>query len=297
MVGVVLEVNGERMVVVSVYMPTGLDFAGTGADVGDGGSDTGPEQLYSQLIRWCGDGDDYAVILGDFNETMAAVDRADRSAGSRFGQWISAVPDAGFTDAYRTLHGLSDIGYTHSAPSVRGRLSRARLDYVFLRGWQDSALKTCQVDDQLVVSNHRLLWAQVEAALPLEVTVRPVRLRVPNLRNASGTRKAKLVARMDRDFGASIDRLEQLSQGDRSSVDEMVDTMSGLAFAAARDCLGMTGGRPFASKQLRRLDRMRRYLASARALAASVRAMGGGRLFRSSRKWCILYRRAGETLC
>ena len=268
MCGLVLEHLGRRVVLVSVYMPTGLDFVSDAA----GASDRTVDKLYRQLLRWTDAGVcDQAVVLGDLNETMSRADRS--SDAGRHGRWVSCLPAAGFLDAYRVVHGTAAVGYTHSAKRADGALSQSRLDYVWARGWEEREVRQCRVvQSRRPISNHKLLWAELECQWVQPSAPEPTPVRLPNLRNASDKKKRKMVSRMHRQFEQHGGALLRLSQGDRTAVDVMVQQMSDIALDCASQCLGMTGAGAMRSKQCLLLERQRRFVASCRSAARRIAA-------------------------
>ena len=153
MSGVVMEQNGKRVVMVSVYMPTGLDFVADASSASEAG--TIADKLYRQLLRWTtADVCDHALVLGDLNETMSSMDQS--SAAGKSGRWISCLPSADSVDAFRSIHGTDLAGFTHCAKRAGGRLAQSRLDYLFVRGWNVEDIRQCEVLQSLQVSNHRL---------------------------------------------------------------------------------------------------------------------------------------------
>ncbi len=267
--GVVLEQAGQRLVVVTAYMPTGLDFV---SDSAAKALVPSPDKLYRQVLKWTSvDVCDRAMMLGDLNETMTAMDRS--STAGKHGRWISCLPSAGFVDAYRAVHGTNKSGYTHCAKRGDGvPAAQSRLDYVFVRGWDTEGIRECQVVQSMQVSNHRLVWTEMDSAMQMQVHAQPVPLRLPNLRNASEAQKAKLVQSLHSTCLSCHDELMALSHGDRASVDKLAEKLSSLAYQAARRCLNQTGGKPMQSKQLLVLSRRRSYLSSCRAVVRAILA-------------------------
>ena len=224
MVGMVLEIKGERIVVVNVYMPTGLDFVGSD----DEKMEDLVSKMYKRLEKWSELGK-HQIILGDFNETISPLDRLNPSP--KYGRWISELTSVGMMDSYRTLNPFTP-GYTHF---IEGNLRevKSRLDYIFIGGWSRESLRKCYVDNNLVVSHHRLLILELDAGVDLKIDGERADFSIPNVRNATSEQKESLVKVMEEKVLANSTFLKAKSIGDRADVDEMVECLSRLAFESA----------------------------------------------------------------
>ena len=138
--GVVLELSkGQQTLIVSTYMPSGLDHRSP-HDERTQLSHT----LYKELTQWTRRMQ-FVIILGDLNETLTADDRCPkplhplasrRDASSAVASPIQALIQEGFTDSYRSLypHASKQPGFTHEIKN-ESRYSASRIDYIWTKGF------------------------------------------------------------------------------------------------------------------------------------------------------------------
>jgi len=261
MIGILFEAHGKNLLVVSTYMPTGLDFVS--------GSDEKVEitnQLYVQMLRWCSKADQ-CVLLGDFNETMTALDRYSSSARSvSKGKWLQQLVNEEMLDVYRTLH-PSEAGYTHFTRAVGDVSVKSRLDYIWTSGIDLGDIDSCQIDVRVQISHHRLLWCSIKSVANMHVNESRVVQRLPNLRTATDDQKTAMSVQ----FGTKIEEnkveLIRLSIGGPHGMNDLADKLSTWAYEAASSHLKLTGGRPMKYKDTAGLQRRRKLLASIRSCA------------------------------
>jgi exonuclease III len=254
MLGLMLETEGKKMLVVSVYMPTGLDHV----------SSTDPKvmvanDLYAQMLKWCRDAD-RSVLLGDFNETRSSLDRNGR-AGS--GTWLNQLLLARMTDVYRHLH--PDVsGYSHFTNGVGG-VVQSRLDYIWTCGLNDGELLECQVHDELQVSNHRVVYARLQVQVQLQVKAARVPLQLPNLRDATEEQKEAMAMQLGVRIEENKDEIRSLASGDAKDMNELADKLSRWTFEFASSNMKMTGKHPKVKVDSARLQKQRWLLAAIRS--------------------------------
>jgi exonuclease III len=258
MIGILLEVNGKTLLVVSIYMPTGLDHVS--------GSDTKVEvtnQLYAQLLKWCTKAD-HCVLLGDFNETMNLLDRnSDTVRGSTRGKWVKQLVNEGMFDVYRTLHPTSS-GFTHFTKCATGDV-RSRLDYIWCRGVDMNDIVECKVDDKLHISTHRLLYCTIKSISNMRVNANQIVVRLPNLRTATDEQKQSMADQLGNKIDQNRGALLKLGTGSVDNMNELADTLSLWALQAASANMKLTGGRPMVNKDSAGLQKRRKVLAAVRS--------------------------------
>jgi exonuclease III len=106
LIGVVLDLTkGHRLLVISAYMPTGLDHASSSS----ASVDTA-HQLYAEMLSWTVDMHQ-VIVLGDLNETRTVHDRSPlrqpvslSAVSSVTLSPIDALVQAGFVDEYRRCY-------------------------------------------------------------------------------------------------------------------------------------------------------------------------------------------------
>jgi exonuclease III len=159
LVGGHFEIAGQTILLVSAYVQTGVDrMSAESTEFKE------VEALYARIQRWTADHSvSRVVVLGDLNETCSARDRDVVLPGSSSFRCISSLIDNGFIDCYRSLH--SHRGFTCKTP-VAGRDALSRLDYIMANGFGVAPVRSCTVDDYLVLSRHSLIWADVASATP-----------------------------------------------------------------------------------------------------------------------------------
>src|SRR5680860_453440 len=122
--------RGQRTLLVSAYMPSGLDHLAASSPLHDVADD-----LYATILKWA-QGMQQVIVMGDLNETRVAADRASAAAARAPAaaipspKHIDHLEREGFIDVYRHLHPLdappASPGFTHFVPNPP---SSSRIDY------------------------------------------------------------------------------------------------------------------------------------------------------------------------
>jgi exonuclease III len=160
LIGVVLNLaKGRRLLVISAYMPTGLDHASSSlASV-----DTA-QQLYAEMLSWTVDMHQ-VIVLGDLNEMRTVHDRlplrqpASLSAVSSVtSSPIDALVQGGFVDEYRRCYpnASASPGYTHYIDSAL-RSSCSRIDCIWTRGIDAECVIRLRLSSKLRHLSHHML--------------------------------------------------------------------------------------------------------------------------------------------
>jgi exonuclease III len=191
LVGVILELTkGHHLLIVSAYMPTGLDHRSPSDE---------PVQtahkLYQEMMSWTR-GVQQIVFMGDLNETLTSYDRhprpapvGPRAAAAATPSPIQCLIDEGFTDVYRLLHpdARRQPGFTHFIDSTT-QCSRSCIDYIWTRGAPAASHLDIHIDAKLRdISHHRLVWMDLHLQRePSPPCARPLyHMKLPNLRDLS----------------------------------------------------------------------------------------------------------------
>ena len=190
----VLELTkGQQTLILSAYMPTGLDHRSAHSDAAQWA-----HELYAEAVKWA-TGVHQVLLVGDLNETLTPFDRFPARASSTLSsasaapQPIQCLPAEGFIDVYRALHANArhTPGFTHVYDSAT-RSIRSRIDYIWVRGFATDALLSVHIDTKLnrLHSHHHLLWLEVRPAAahpsPGDADGAAIhQLRIPNLRALS----------------------------------------------------------------------------------------------------------------
>ena len=165
LIGAVLELRkGHQLLLVSAYMPTGLDHRAAASPQHELA-----HQLYAELLQWSV-GMQQVVLMGDLNETLTSFDRLPRPAAASAASAAAAAPTPiqclvreGFSDVYRTLHPCASRqpGFTHAI--LGARPVQSRLDYLWCKGVGRGELLQAHVDTKLhALSHHHLLWMELQ---------------------------------------------------------------------------------------------------------------------------------------
>ena len=294
LVGAVLELErGQRLLVVSAYMPSGLDHR-SDADQ----ATINAHQLYSEIIDWTRDMHQ-VIVLGDLNETLTAHDRFPLPAPRRAAATpspIQCLEREGFSDVYRLLHPDSarHPGFTHAINSV-ARIIRSRIDYIWTRGFGAASVLQVQVDVKLQtqrLSAHRLLWTelQLSTTLPPPTSTPLYHAALPNVRAASQQRRSNFAAKVKHalqsaEAGAILPALAM--RDDPASLSSLASLLTCIVHDAAFASLPLVGAAPSRSKSILRLKAQRRSIT--RLLHLSDRLVLQGISFVSCPAWLQLY--------
>lgn len=233
------------ILICSVYMPVGLDYVSE-----DSPAASLAESLYRKIGKWSKDYD-ICMALGDFNETIELRDRLVSSASqntARPGRFISHMKSFGYIDVFRRVSPNAH-GYTYRNTGAAGRISKSRLDYIFLKSpgdWSASTFKFTSFPNTL----HSLLWTTL--SIPTVVTKSPPSCRpsLPNFKGASDEDKAVFVQQIDELMKKMQRYIVKLSSSNNNKdLDELAQSMSTWVYKAARRCFGCSTNKPLRSKE------------------------------------------------
>lgn len=288
LVGVVLELaRGRRILVVSAYMPSGLDHSSTPDKIDLA------RQLYTEMLSWSRDAQQI-IFMGDLNETLTAGDRYPRGGLPRArasSKPIHCLVDDNFTDVYRLRHpdALRSPGFTHFIDSLIGRCSRSRIDYIWTKGLAAASLLSIHIDRSCKLraqSHHRLLWLelQLDYNLPRPSSRPIVTLQLLDLRDITSEQRQELGHAIDDRLTAQQDRLRALSQ---TSLTSFAHSLTSIIYEAAASSLPVMGGKPMQSKSILTRSRERRDFTRLLRMGQLIHQRGG--CATSSPEWVRLH--------
>ena len=300
MVGAVLETEAHtKLLVVSAYMPSGLDHAGGRSD-----KHALAAQLYAEIEQWSLDCQ-HTLVLGDLNETRDQQDRWPRAAPAHtaaHSKALNALALAGYCDVYRALCPRTP-GHTHRVVSAL-RPSSSRIDYIWAKGYRQEDFERVQIDWTLrALTHHALLWADLTpprhhhhgaaaaaTALPATSTAKPYQRRMPNLRAATDAQRERFVRTLETQLaGVSLP-----ADADEKALDALTERLTFLARTTAFDIFPILGDEPFASRELLRLQRQRQSLSCLLTLSHTLLARFPAARLPSSPEWCRKLQRCTE---
>ncbi|MDI1348780.1 MAG: endonuclease/exonuclease/phosphatase family protein, partial [Aquabacterium sp.] len=294
LIGVVLELSrGQRTLLVSAYMPSGLDHL-----VASSPLHNDADELYSTILKWSKDMQQ-VVVMGDLNETRVAADRASAAAAA----WAPAIAAAskhsdhlahgGFIDVYRHLHPLgaasARAGFTHFVPNPP---SCSRIDYLWCKGLHADSFTHAHVDHAPSLhslSHHRLLWMEMQFPYAAAVQTGPsrelMRLRLPNLRAAHPKQIEAFEKHMQRDIDKQQPQMEQLldacDDDPAANLDAVASRLTAVLRRSAFACFSITGSDPYKSRDMLQLERQRRAITRLLRLSSDVLTSADPRRHRS----------------
>jgi exonuclease III len=267
MIGVIFDLTEgrrTRLLVISAYMPTGLDHASSSS----ASVDTA-HQLYAEMLSWTVDMHQI-IMLGAFNETRTVHNplplrqAASLSAVSSVTPSpIDALAQAGFVDEYRRCYpdASASPGYTHYIDSAL-RPSCSRIDYIWTRGIEAECATRVRLSSKLrYLLHHMLLWTRLHLPQLAACDAPLVRLRLPNLRTATAQHEQRFVDRLERRIGhRQIECYAHAHSDDAYALDELATAFTAFArdACAAFAELPITGDAPFRSDRAMQLHRQRR---------------------------------------
>ena len=299
LVGAVLELSaGHRMLLVSAYMPSGLDHLPA-----DSPQHQLAHKLYQELLQWSV-GMDQVVVMGDLNETLTRFDRfplpppLSVAAVAAASSPIQCLQADGFIDAYRVLHHVDPYqripGFTHVIDGVRASCSR--IDYIWTKGFSlESHLKVTIDLSMRSLSHHRLLWVKLRLqhapAAPCNTPL--MRLRLPNLRAATEDHKKMFVSKVEQTVQSSLPELDALAHADDTDVlDHLASSLTALVHRAAFSSFPITGAAPYKSNNILQLQHQRRDVA--RLLHIAEKTLLRGAPFVRCPEWLHQHQRCLE---
>ena len=296
--GVVLELSkGKQTLVVSAYMPSGLDHI---AD-----DDKRRQQatlLYNEIIQWSVNMNQ-VILMGDLNETLTQFDRSPSSLtpSQLFrDKPIHCLQHELFTDVYRHLFPTPSLtpGFTHFVSSA-SKTVQSRLDYIWTKGFNPlTALADVKIDNSHLrsLTHHRLLTATIlipmtAADIPLHVVTAPLgpvcRVALPNLRAASDKQKDKMTKQLEDKINKSHPTACSLldATNNTATINAAAVLLTELTLSAATHCLPLTGAAKLESKKLLTLKRQRQTLTQLLRLSLSLAARPRHVSSTDYRKW------------
>ena len=271
LIGAVLELSkGHSLLLVSAYMPSGLDHLAPNSPEHDSA-----RALYAELLGWCA-GMQQVIVLGDLNETMTRWDRepqsALRPAATAVTSPLRTLEADGFVDVFRHLYPNAEreAGFTHFLDGARP--SRSRIDFIWSKDIAPASILRCDTDASMrTMSHHRLLWAELLLQHPPAATCSTplLQLRLPNLRAITSVHKKCFIRRVKRSIAAQESELVSTDVTPNALQHQAV-TLTGLLRNAASKTFPVTGGRPLLSMNTLELQRQRRCLSRLLTQAQAV---------------------------
>ena len=261
--GVLLELRrGQLTLVVSAYMPSGIDHAAAGSP-----QHALATQLYNEMLRWSSKAH-RVVVMGDLNETLTRWDRAPQLAVAKHAPTpISCMQQEGFIDVYRHLHSSPQRhpGFTHAVPGARP--SQSRIDYLWCKGFDSASLLHADIDCALHKhSHHRLLWMELaleQGSAAQTPAARNATLQqcLPNLRKATQEQQQAFITLLETQLKHERDDLTSLSSGeDPAAMDALALRVTRITRGCAFRALPLRGRAPFQSKHMQHLQQQRKAL-------------------------------------
>ena len=275
--GAVLELtHGHQLLLVSAYMPSGIDHQPPSSE-----AHHTARSLYAELLGWTA-GMQQVIVLGDLNETLTRWDRYPLPAPRLIGGAAAVAADSplhtlvaeGYTDVYRHLHphAAASPGFTHFLDGARP--SRSRIDYIWSKGVAAASLLHCVVDASLhSLSHHRLLWAELRLQhAPAATCNTPLhQLKLPNLRAATEEHKTAFVQRVESSLAARRNEFDSLIlHPTPDSLQCLATSLTQLVQRAAERSFPMTGAAPLRSACILQLQQQRRCLSGLISIAERV---------------------------
>ena len=263
LVGAVLQLRqGHQLLLVSAYMPSGLDHLSALSEQHETA-----HALYREIDLWSKDMQQ-VVVMGDLNETRTIFDRQPQPAAAPAASGATPISNMlrdGFMDVWRTLHPSAEHrpGFTHCISG--DRRVQSRIDYLWCKGSQRADLLQVHIDSSLHhLSHHRLLWMELQlpdaAVAAVTETLAPLP-RIPNLQSLSDEQEQRFAGKLQ----AALEEHEHALQAaftraDTESLTWAASHLTAIVREVAWSCLPMTHGAPFKSQCILRLQRQRKAL-------------------------------------
>jgi exonuclease III/ribonuclease HI len=264
LVGVVIEfTKGRRTLIVSAYMPSGLDHASRHDD-----DVVMARNLYDEVMTWTRDMTQ-VVLMGDLNETRTSRDRYPQPMRHHTAVYhdtpIQCLPQQHFIDTYRHLH-PDHHGFTHYGDTTTRR-SRSRIDYIWTRGIPTASLHACGIDTSSTVkdiTHHRMVWLHINNITHQAAhdDIPQMQLRLPNLRRASEQQLDAFTTHLEQRAALERHTLEShvLPACTPASLDALAVRLIEMTHDAAFDKLPITGAAARKNKTISTLMQQRRDL-------------------------------------
>lgn len=306
LIGAVLELSrGQRTLLVSAYMPSGLDHLHSSSPL-----HAETDELYATILKWS-NGMQQVIVMGDLNETRVAADRASAArahaaaAAAATPKHLDHLVRDGFIDVYRHLHPLPTAGFTHF---IANPPSSSRIDYLWCRGVQSATLLRASIDHASSLhklSHHRLLWMEMQPTHAVQKGSNEplLRLRLPNMRAA----KPAHVDAFNKHLQQTINQHQPLLQAmlacnddeAAATLNEVATTLTAAAHRSAFACFPITGSQPYKSRDMLQFERQR--LSLTRLLHTSTAMLHASHdhrrlYFPSCTEWWRQYRHCVEQL-
>jgi exonuclease III len=274
--------HGKQLLIVSAYMPSGLDHSSPTSDKVMQAHD-----LYREITEWSR-GMQHVIVMGDLNETMSVYDRFPVSASPSATSLspIQALPQAGFIDCYRHFYPspISTPGFTHFIDSHL-RPVKSRLDYVWVQGFPTSSIRAATIDMHRTMrhlSHHRLLCVTLSLQHPLAPTNAELapRRQLPNLRAAQDTHKSDFVDGVETATLKAQRRLDAYAAAAASgccvadNIDKLASSLTSITRVSAHSHFPLTKSTAFSNKEVQCLTRRRRSLTQLLRSAQKLFARG-----------------------
>ena len=261
LVGAVLELHkGHQLLLVSAYMPTGLDHCSAGSEEHEQA-----RKLYAELAHWSL-GMQQVIVMGDLNETLTVFDRQPQppAAPAASGTTpISYLINDGYRDAWRTLHPSAQRipGFTHCISGERK--SQSRIDYIWCKGLDAGDMLQMHIDTSLhaLHSHHHLLWMELQLPHAVSATaatsIAPPP-RIPDLRGLTEQQEHAFAEKLQSTLEEHEQSLrEAIAHADTESLSWAASHLTALVRRVAWSRLPLTGGKPMRSGCILQLQRQR----------------------------------------
>jgi len=269
LVGAVLDLaKGQHLLVISAYMPSGLDSSHLSSD-----KHLTAQELYSEILLWCSEAPiTQAIVMGDLNQTLTPYDRFPipvvhhSLSPSPFISPIFSLPQSGFVDVFRNIHPSPSThpGYTHESYNrINKTYTRSRIDYIWAKGFSPLCYLNIRIDAKLsAISHHRLVWLElaIKCSLPdADNSPSILRLRLPNLRSIHPEQMKDLAHAVDIKLLPTFnDTLSSLSPVTTERIiDAVVHHITTTVHDAAFKVLPITGSAQLRNKSVMHLHRQR----------------------------------------
>jgi exonuclease III/ribonuclease HI len=297
-VGVVMELRkGKRTLIVSAYMPSGLDHLQPRSSQAEEARD-----IYKEILQWSA-GMDHVVVMGDLNQTLTAADRIPLQSilyhRLNAESPIHNLVNDNYTDSYRLLHPHAP-GFTHEIISDRKHV-RSRLDYIWTKGFEREEHIHAKVYPSKNISNHHLLVLHLRLQYDrthMQTHSHASKLCAPprlyNLTRASAEEVKSFTHLVEKNILQSQDQLHSQAasmQDSPASLSNFASGLTSMVREAAQLSLPTTGGKPFQSKQVQNLERQMRDLISLRHLTHSLMDASSTVPVWANREWSVKFRR------
>ena len=287
LLGAVLELcPGHRLLLVSVYLPSGLDHRPLDSPEADTA-----RKVYAELHSWTV-GMHSVIVAGDLNETLTPQDRQPQPprplhpSGARP---IDHLLHNGYLDLFRSCYPDASTrpGFTHFTSEAGSRKTSSRIDYFFARGLAATDVLDVRIDYVLKltrVSTHCLLWALIvmsgvmSGVTPGQKPTAPVAApQRANLQAASPGQRQQFkdqLAKAVQDALAHTDIADLESAQQPDAISRHAEHLAWITRECADRTLPQHGGSPRTPRAVRQCDQQRRQLTKLHHDAAELHKLG-----------------------